>query len=213
MSTHETAPGPKQFGQISFGLVSGLVMVTLCILVAGKELEFLSDPVTKRGVGLTIGLMLIMAGNYLPKFVLPLSDRAYRVPALLSAERFSGWVLVLTGLVYAIVLIIAPIDDALFRASLVGLAGFGLVVINWVRIFASPAVRDLDIRETATRLSPARMATLSILNAILWVLAMFVTDAIWGDQAAQWLAIIFVIVNGVFAVGLSSRLLSNPSRT
>lgn len=208
MSTHDTAPGPKGTGQMSFGLFAGLVMIIMSILVAGKEMEFLPDTVTKRGVGLAIGLMLIMAGNYLPKFVLPLSDGTSRAPAILSAERFSGWVLVLTGLVYGIVLMVSPIDDALFRAGLVGLAGFALVMLNWVRIFASPALREIETSAAALKPSPARLATLLILNAILWVFAMFVTDAIWGDQAAQWLSIIFVIVNGVLAVGLSRRLLA-----
>ena len=54
-----------------------------------------------------------------------------------------------------------------------------------------------------------RYLTLLFLWTLAWVFAMFVVDDIWGDKAAQWLSVIFVVVNGfviaMFTVALASR--------
>lgn len=188
--------------KIGFGLVSGVVIAAVAFFVAGREFSFLSDEIAKRGVALMIGLMLITAGNFLPKLVLPLEAARRRSPAVLTAERSTGWVLVLTGLLYSATILLAPITNALFLGGLVGLGGFLIIAANWTRIALSGALRGSGDDETPALTTPGRMSALLILNALLWVFAMFVVDAIWGDTAGQWLAVIFVIVNGFLAVTL-----------
>lgn len=48
-----------------------------------------------------------------------------------------------------------------------------------------------------------RALSIIFLWTLVWVFMIFVVDAQMGDEAAQWLAVIFVIVNGVLMTYLT----------
>jgi uncharacterized membrane protein len=41
-----------------------------------------------------------------------------------------------------------------------------------------------------------RWLLIYLLHGLLWVFAMFLVDSIWGDRAAQWMGVGFVLANG-----------------
>lgn len=57
-----------------------------------------------------------------------------------------------------------------------------------------------------------RYLTLLFLWTLAWVFAMFVVDDIWGDQAAQWLSVVFVLANG-FVIAMLTIVLVNKARS
>jgi hypothetical protein len=59
-------------------------------------------------------------------------------------------------------------------------------------------------------LTDMRGALLLILHGLFWAFAMILADALWGgtpagEKVAPWMAVAFVIVNGILGVGLVMR--------
>ena len=103
----------------------GLFAVMIALAIS-KETGVIEHDVAKRGVGVIFGLMLIVVGNLLPKF--RLFDSPRRDPAQThAAERFAGWVFVITGTAYSIIWAFVPMSSVMLVSSIVGLSSFALV--------------------------------------------------------------------------------------
>jgi hypothetical protein len=169
----------------------GLVAVVIAIGI-GKETGVIEHDVAKRGVGIILGLMLIGAGNLLPKF--RLFDAPGRDPAqTLAAERFAGWVFVITGTAYVIIWAFAPMSSVMLVSSIVGLSSFALVAFDWIR--RAIAKKPSTARRQATVATVVKRTLLgTMLVGVGWGSALFLIDHIWGDTGSQWAAVIFPIV-------------------
>ncbi|WP_306253037.1 hypothetical protein [Parvularcula sp. IMCC14364] len=112
-----------------------------CLMVGGslgvvlvEEVGLVGPGFEKRAVGVFLGLMLVMTGNFLPKTVRPLTAENCDPARAMATERFAGWVFVLAGLVYAGIWLFAPIEQAPLGSSLIGLAAFFVVLAAWLRL-------------------------------------------------------------------------------
>lgn len=168
------------------------VLAVFAALVVAGEAGWIDERVARRAVSALLGLLLCVLGNYLPKLTAqPGPDTAH----LARADRIAGRMLMATGLVFAVIWIAAPLGMARTFSPLVGLAGVLAAVISWViaarRAQAGAAGLARSATATAVRLSVSMM-----IGAIFATFGLFEIDRLWGDQAAQWSAMILVLMIG-----------------
>ena len=187
---------------------SSVALVCLFLAFAGvvvaKETGQIDGVMAKRGVGALMGLIMVVTGNVLPKLIFPLT-RAARIG---TAERVSGWILVLTGLALVAAFALLPDDGVAFQGALIGLVGFagvGLTILGSGRSMRGDQQVDPTVSPLAYRSAKARVSAIFILHAIAWAFAMFVADALFGDRAAVWMVVAFSIANGLLALILRKQ--------
>jgi hypothetical protein len=185
----------RSSAQQSWAPLRSLVLSIVAVLAAvvtvgvGRRTGLLEPELAKRLGMVVFGIMLVVLGNYMPKFVVPWST-----PAMVAARRFAGWVFVLAGAAYVAFCLLAPMPQAVVVPSVIGIAAFVLAGVNWVR-----AVRrgrqfpgtDGDV-VTDIQLSPAlvvQRAGPHILLGLFFVFVLFLSDALWGDSVARWMAV------------------------
>jgi len=190
-----------------------ILLLGFAAVVIAKETGQIDGIMAKRGVGALMGLIMVVTGNILPKLIFPLT----RTARIGTAERVSGWILVLTGLALVAAFAGLPDDNVALQGALIGLTGFagvGLILIasGWsvardgLNVLAEPE----GAAPLAYRSARVRVSAIFILHAIAWAFAMFVADAIWDDQAAIWMVVAFSIANGLLALVLRKHWL--PAR-
>ena len=89
--------------EILFAIIlASLLLFGGMITTLAKELELIEGDITKRILGINIGLMLIVMGNYMPKKpVQSCNANSCAATGSRKIERFLGWVFVIAGLLYA----------------------------------------------------------------------------------------------------------------
>jgi len=97
-----------------------------------RRLGWIDRIAEKRAIGLVIGALALVIGNYLPKM------RPLRSP---SAERFAGRVFVAAGVAFVALFAFAPLDLARRAGALIGIGALLLVAIQWI-----PQLRTLRFR-------------------------------------------------------------------
>jgi hypothetical protein len=112
----------------------------------GEALDWVPEAASKRTAGVLIGLVLAATGNFLPKAVLPLGARHCDPARASRAERWVGWVLMIAGLAFAAIWLIAPLDTAKVGSALAGLVAFAAAIIAWMWLHTG-AQRPADIKE------------------------------------------------------------------
>jgi hypothetical protein len=181
------------------------LLLGFAAVVIAKETGQIDGIMAKRGVGALLGLIMVVTGNILPKLIFPLT-RAARIG---TAERVSGWILVLTGLALVAAFAGLPDDNVALQGAVIGLAGFAgvgltLIASGWsvqrdgLSVLAEPG----EAAPLAYRSARVRISAIFILHAIAWAFAMFVADAIWDDPAAIWMVVAFTIANSLLALAL-----------
>ena len=182
-------------------IATGLVLAVLAA-AAGKELGYLDPALARTAVSFAFGGLLIVAGNSLPKLVLPATSRRRDPGRAAATERRAGWCFVLTGIGVIIAGLIAPEGQGLLYASLVGLAGFAFVALNAAALILSPAVEpgESGNDESPKAAQAQRRSLFLILHALAWVYVIFLVDSLWGDAASKWAAVAFIFANGAAAV-------------
>jgi hypothetical protein len=100
-------------------------------LAFGEKLGYLEAAFVKRAMGLAIGLMMVITGNFLPK-TRPLNAPGVNPtrPAA-AAERFSGWTLFVVGIAYIGLFALAPLDQARKISSILGIGAMIYVAASW----------------------------------------------------------------------------------
>lgn len=165
----------------------GLFAVMAAVAVA-REAGLLEPDLGKRLAAALIGVMLALCGNVLPKFARSLDDGRELAAAYAKADRAAGGVLVLAGMAFSAIWLLAPIERATLGASLVGLGGFFVALAAWLwHVRRTPEYRSagkLTVKGVAGRLT-----VLMLIGSLAFVSLIFQVDALWGDTAAQWLAI------------------------
>lgn len=176
----------------------GLSAVVIAVAIA-KKTGAIDYDVAKRCVGVVFGLMLIWAGNLVPKFRL-FGKRGSDPARSLAAERFAGWTLALVGAAYAAVWGLAPMANVTLISSIIGLAAFAVVAALWLRSAGSTASHAGGPHTTETTLAK-RILLGTLLVSLGWGIAIFLIDHFWGDKASQWAAVAYAIVVSA-AIGL-----------
>jgi hypothetical protein len=164
-----------------------LVLAAMAVIVVGKEAGWLDAEFARRGVSVSLGFLLVVCGNYLPKLTRkPDADTAL----LGKADRAAGRILILTGLAFSVIWIVAPLATATAMASIVGLVGAFAAIGIWIWTSRRAPGGSARLAITATD-TAVRAAVAMIMLSIFVTFGIFEIDRLWGDAAAQWSAIIF----------------------
>ena len=101
----------------------GAILAAIASIAVARETGLIDPDMGKRLGAATIGLMLAVCGNILPKIARRLELGRETAAAYAVADREAGWMLVLSGALYAAVWLLAPLEHAALAASCVGWAG------------------------------------------------------------------------------------------
>lgn len=187
--TQSTQTRPQAIAPLAISLA--LLSAAIVALVLASELEWLERETIKRAGGILLGLVLVGAGNVLPKLVAPLSGRE-PASAGAGADRLAGWVFVLAGLAMIAIWLIAPVELAAPAVAVLGVAAFLLAVaaliVQGARQGGAMRTPPSPFSDRAVAL---RYALGMILAGLLAAFTMILADEIWGDQVARWMAVFF----------------------
>jgi len=187
-----------------------VAVLGLLVLAAGLGVASATGTLDRaaggRYFGMLIGVLMIIAGNALPKLLRP----GPAGDALRTAERLAGWIFVLGGLTTIGLWLWAPEANRLVTVSVAGLAIFALVLVTTFFLTAlqvkrgTVAVPDLapEMRQAAVN----RRVLFHILHAIMWVFAIFLMAELRGAGTVSLMAVGFTVSMGVLDVCLAAPL-------
>ncbi len=87
---------------------AGLILGGSLGLIIAQHYHIIENSSSDRLVAVLIGTYMIIIGNALPKKLAPLKENTERFSQRQSFKRFAGWMLVLSGLGYALAWIALP---------------------------------------------------------------------------------------------------------
>jgi len=195
----ETLHKPSHPVSIAFAV---LLMAGLAGVVLAGAFDWLDRDLTRRLACIVFGLMLLGAGNILPKIVMPVRSGGAH-PAQRRADRLAGAVFVLAGLICIAVAVLAPAARILLIEASVGIAAFLVAGLLWAGAALGapkPDPSGADDNADAAKARVQRLTVFLILNGLFWAFLIFVADIVWGDAGARWMLVPFIIVNSLLAV-------------
>ena len=190
----------------------GLVGTVTAVAVA-KGVGLLEAAAARRAIGLLIGLMALVIGNFLPK-LRPLNSPDANPAEGRAAERFAGWILVLAGIAYIALFLFAPLDQAGRFSSVLGVCALMAIAANWVWLRRAVLWRSRQIaRKTAglTERAKERKLVIWLLFAFAYVFAtassvFLFHNRPWVHDFGSWIVLGFGMVYAVlYGVLESSR--------
>ncbi len=84
-------------------------------------------------MGVILGLVLVIVGNFMPKNVEPSSEERCEPSAAQALQRFAGWTFVLAGVAYSLVWLVFPLRHASLVSTLTLAAAVLLVAARLLR--------------------------------------------------------------------------------
>ncbi len=117
--------------EILFAIIlASLLLLGSISATLAKELEIFDRDLVKRIVGVNIGLMLVVLGNYMPKKLTgSCSTSCQSTDKARSVQRLLGWIFVLGGILYALAWIAFDLDQAGIAIMFSFPIAIGIVVI------------------------------------------------------------------------------------
>ena len=166
------------------GLFSAAAFIVILALVAiiaiAKESGLLENATAVQYIGGLFSLLMIGAGNILPK----------RAEAPQTASRLAGWILVLGGVASLALWLLAPQDVRKLAASATALSAFAVAIV----------AAALHLKRGGGASSPVQHAVLHILHALMWGFAIFLADAFLDDASQPWMIVGFTLSTGLLLV-------------
>ncbi len=184
----------------------GVVLAAILSLAAARETGLIDPDPGKRLGAAMIGLMLAVCGNILPKIARRLEMGRETAASFAAADRHAGWILVLSGVLYAAVWLAAPLERAALGASCVGLGGLLLALGLWLwRVRPTGPCGHPGLLTTTAM--AGRLTVFLLIGGVFCAGMLIQIDAVFGDQIAQWTAVGIAIgmPTGVAAVCLLAR--------
>ena len=132
----------------------------------------------KRGLGIAIGALALVVGNFLPK------TRGLRLSAAggsakaATAERLAGWTLVLAGSAFIALFLFAPLSRARVISAIIGIGAMMILTIaaNWA--WQTPAAPSRTVESGGKRIVMA-----NLLLAFTYVFATACVKFLLGNTA------------------------------
>jgi len=191
--------------------VAGFLGVTLIAFAfaTANEAGIIGSVVTKRAIGLAIGLMVVIVGNSLPKM------RPFRSASAGAAanERLAGWILVLAGTAWIALFAFAPLNQARHLSALIGISALVMIAVNWTRLVRKafsgvrPQGEGANFRELLA--GPRRIIGYLLFTFFFLVVTTCVKFLIdeqqLADQLTSWMLCVFCMLYGVFFAILEHR--------
>jgi hypothetical protein len=191
--------------------VIGFLGITLTVIAIGlaDKMGVIDTFVAKRAIGFSIGLMLVVIGNSLPK-LRPLHSRRTKVSSTAS-ERLSGWALVLAGSGWIALFTFAPLNLAKYAAALIGISAISIIALNWAllarRIFFGVQRQNEEPALLVTTLEGPRRMIIYLLFAFFFVvITACVKFIIVEKQLADQLSSRMLFAFGILYAGLFALL-------
>lgn len=185
---------------------AGAVLAAILVIAVSRETGLVHPDLGKRLGAAMIGLMLSVCGNILPKIARRLDLGRETAAALGAADRSAGRVLLASGLLYAAIWLLAPLDRAALGASCAGLGGMLLALGVWLW-----PVREMGRDARAGAVNGAalagRLTVFCLIGGVFFASLLIQIDAVFGDEVAQWTAVVFAIAMPIVAavVWLTAR--------
>jgi hypothetical protein len=182
-----------------------LVAIAMAMALA-RAIGLVDVAVEQRVLGLVIGAMIVVTGNFLPK-MRPLNVDQGNPARTTAAERLAGWVLLLAGLAYIALFVFAPVDQARHFSSVIGIGAIGIIAVDWIWLARSVlfATRKPtgNTSEMGRRLTRKRKAAIWLLVAFFYVLVtacvtFFFYDTPRGHQIGSWSIVVFSSIFALF---------------
>jgi hypothetical protein len=194
--------------------VVGFLGVTLLAMASGlaDKMGVIDTVIAKRAVGFSIGLMLVVIGNSLPK-LRPLRSSATKSSSAAS-ERLSGWALVLAGSAWIALFAFAPLNQASYVAALIGIGAVTLIAVNWTCLARRTLV---GVRRENERTAIAVSASAGPRKIITYLLFAFffvvitacvkflIVEKQFADQMTSRMLIVFCLVYAVLFAAVEYR--------
>src|SRR5215470_16984693 len=172
-------------------------------LAFAQKMGLLHAAEVQRGLGLIIGVMVIVTGNYLPK-VRPLNAPGVNPStAATAAERFAGWILVLVGIGYVGLFAFAPLDLARKISAILGITAIVLIAADWAWLIRGALYGgEANPEETAAervQVVKKRKLIVPLLFAFFYVLATACAVFLFRDrqriqEVGWWMSLAFWFV-------------------
>jgi hypothetical protein len=153
-------------GFLGFGLAAEA-------LAFAEKMGFIDAPLEKRAMGLIIGAVIIVIGNFLPK-THPLTAPGVNPPGpAAAAERFAGWTLFVVGIAYIALFALAPLDQARKISSVLGIGAMIFVAASWGWMLRGALLGGQEEESLADRQRAAKKRKLIVLLlfAFFYILA------------------------------------------
>jgi len=111
----------------------GFLLVTAVMLGISlvRKAGLLDAEAASRALGVCLGLMAVVTGNFLPK-MRPLGATTEHIERVAGAERRAGWMLVIMGLALVGLFLFAPLVLARWISTILTLGGVGLIEADWI---------------------------------------------------------------------------------
>ena len=183
-------------------------LVGILTAVAGaKGMGFLEAAAARRAIGLLIGVMALVIGNFLPK-LRPLHSPGANPAKGMAAERSAGWILVLAGTAYIVLFLFEPLDQAGRLSSAIGIIALVAIAAKWgwlgrVALFGRQIAEKTDglsERAEGRRLVVWLLAAFSYVFATACLVFLF-PNRPWVHDLGSWIVlgfgIMYAIVYGV----------------
>jgi hypothetical protein len=177
-------------------------------LAAAKGMGLLEATTARRAIGLLIGVMALVIGNFLPK-LRPLNSPEANPAKGMAAERFAGWILVLAGVAYIVLFLFAPLTQAGRLSSVIGISALMAIAANWTWLGRVALWRSRQFAGL-TGQAQDRKVVIWLLFAFAYV---FVTacsvflfhDQPWVHELGSWIVLGFGMTYAVLYGVLESR--------
>jgi hypothetical protein len=127
-------------------VLAGLMLAAAAIIKYGETIHLFGPDMSTRASGVTVGLMLALIANFMPKSGKPRSASASGGRAQ-AALRVGGWSFVIAGLAYAGISAFAPLDIA-SNISMAVVAAAMVFTLGYA-IWCMAAPRDQNGRSIA----------------------------------------------------------------
>jgi hypothetical protein len=118
----------RSTARAGFAFISLVGIVTA--VAAAKGMGLLEAAAARRAIGLLIGVMALVIGNFLPK-LRPLNSPDANPTKRMAAERLAGWILVLAGAAYIALFLFASLAQAGRLSSVIGISALMAIAANW----------------------------------------------------------------------------------
>ena len=113
-------------------LGAGTIIAAALILKYLTSIGYIEDEGSKRLMRISLGILLVVIGNMIPKSAEPLSGGCCEPSREQSLRRFTGWTFVFAGLGFSTVWLFAPIEVASTVSTYIVIASFSLVIVPFV---------------------------------------------------------------------------------
>jgi hypothetical protein len=187
--------------KVAISAFAGLCGVAVLVAIAHRS-GLMADGSTRRALGIVVGLLAIVTGNFLPKFRL-LSVPGNDPVRASSAEWFAGWTLVMAGIGYVALFSLLPLEYARVAAALLGSASIVAIAVNWAGLLK----HALSPGEGQSGQQRKKMIYLMFAFVFIFIEASVVSfsNEPWVREVGSWMSVGFSVIFAVLYPMLQPR--------